>query len=295
MKNLTKKILFTLLTAALLLGVSGIAASADAAPSMTITLRVEGTGANLFYKTEAVPYTDSLTLQQALLYIDQQESGLTITGLNSGYIASVNGENAGKFGGWDGWNYSVNGIVPSVGIDSCALKDGDSVVLFYGDPYGVGMQVPVADTSKLTDGVIKFVSSDTSYATGSPVVTVNPVAGAKVTWHYGNTSAVYVTDKNGEIKIDAAQLTAGAHGVQIAKTNDAGLPLVLRFAPDYTITVTQSATTTTATAVLTAAVSSNAANPGTGEPASPIVAVVLPALGIVAFMTLKGRRFSYEK
>lgn len=53
-----------------------------------------------------------------------------------------------------------------------------------------------------------------------------------VTWNYGCKSATYMTDTNGEIKIDASQLTAGEHGIQISKTSGKGIPLVLRFAPD---------------------------------------------------------------
>lgn len=237
MKKNAKRFLCIVLAVMLILSVSAIPAYA-AQGTMSITLRIEGINANMYYKTVSVPYTDSLTLQAALAYIDAQESSIAITGANTGYITDINGESGGKFGGWDGWMYKVNGLEAPVGIDSYKLSNGDSVVLYYGDPYGVGMQYPAADTSLIAYGVIKFTSSDTTFdASYNPIVTVNPVVGATVTWNYGSKSATYITDKSGKITINKAQLTKGAHIIQISKKNGAGLPLVLRYAPGYTITV----------------------------------------------------------
>ena len=211
---------------------------AAASGQMSVNVRIEGINTCLYYKTVKIPYTDTLTLKDALTYVDNQESGLTISGMDGGYITSINGESAGKFGGWDGWLFMVNGIEPAVGIDAYTLKDGDKVVLYYGDPYGVGMQFPEADISKISDGIIKFTSADTTYdADYNPTVTVNPVKGATVTWYDGNTSYTYTTDNNGEIKIQNDQLTAGSHKIQIDKKDASGLPLVLRFANDFTVEI----------------------------------------------------------
>ncbi|MDF2685932.1 MAG: hypothetical protein K0S55_1113 [Clostridia bacterium] len=205
-----------------------------AVETMNITLRIEGINSNMYYKAVEVPYTDSLTLQAALTYIDSQEDSLKITGADAAYITDINGDTAGKFGGYDGWMFKVNGINAAVGIDSCKLAEGDSVLLYYGDPFGVGMQYPEADYSGISNGIIKFTSSDTTYdADYNPTVTVNPVAGATVTWYNDNTPVTYTTDNSGEIKVDSGKLEEGFHAIQITKTNDAGIPLVLRFAPDY--------------------------------------------------------------
>lgn len=317
MKKITKKFACLLLVLSVLFTVSAVAASAQS--TMNITLRIEGIQSCMFYKTEAVPYTGSLTLQTALKYIDQNEDSIAITGLDSNFISDINGDSSAKFGGWDGWLYKVDNQDISVGIDSYALKDGDSVLLYYGDPYGVGMQFPVADTSKIADGIIKFTSTDTTYdANGNAAVAVNPVVGATVTWNYENTSAAYTTDANGEIRIDPSQLTAGGHGVQIAKINEAGLPLVLRFAPDYVITVDRgvtnaSQTTSTAAQTGTTAVQLNSTatdsttqttapasgnaeteSPKTGDNSTVYFAVCAAALIGVA-VTSKGRKRSYEE
>lgn len=212
-------------------------------PKLGITLRIEGIGENLYYAKAQIPYEDTLTVQQALSYIDVQTQDLDIAGLDTGFISCINGEASGTFGGWDGWLYTVNGNEAAVGIGECLLSEGDSILLYYGDPYGVGMQFPQADLSRLGEGILKFTSRDTTFDESfNPVVTVNPVTGAAVSFYYGDTLASYNTDENGEIVIDPAQLTPGAHRVQIEKyAEDAVsgkyLPLVLRLAPDYTVNV----------------------------------------------------------
>lgn len=273
MKNL-KKISCIILSLMILMLTTGLAVF-SAGSTMKITLRIEGIDANVFYKTIEVPYSDALTIKDALLYIDAQEDSIAITGADSAYITDINGVSAGKFGGWDGWMYRVNDADPAVGIDSFKLSVGDHVVLYYGDPFGVGMQFPVIDTSRLSEGIIKFTSTDNVLDENfNTEAVVNPVAGAKVTWHFNDTEAVYTTDNNGEIKIVSEQLTPGKHIIQMSKTNSEGLPLVLRYAPDYFVEVegsettahtttapdetTTSSTTTSATVQTTAAQGSDA-------------------------------------
>ena len=185
-----------------------------------------------------VPSDGTPTLQEALLEVEKAEEGLTFTGLDKAYITAINGEEAGTYGGYDGWMYRVNNLEPSVGMDQYALKAEDSVVLYYGDPFGAGMQYPEADLSKIADGVIRFTSQDTTYDDNyEPSTQTNPVKGATVTWKAGEESATYTTDDNGEIKIDDRLLTAGPHSLSISKVGEEDLPLILRLAPDFTVTV----------------------------------------------------------
>lgn len=238
MKKITKKLAFMLLSSILLVAATVNSNAFAADKMMSLTLRVEGIDENIYYDSVEVPYTDTLTLQDALTYIDTQEDSLSIIGVDTAYITDVNGETAGQFGGYDGWLYKVNGAEPIVGIDGLQLADGDNIVLYYGDPFGVGMQYPVADATNISEGIIKFTSSDTTYdANYTATVTVNPVVGATVTWNSGEESKDYVTNDDGEININKDQLTPGAHVVQISKISDAGIPLVLRFASDYTVSV----------------------------------------------------------
>lgn len=232
-----KKILCSALAGVIAAGVFSISAFADNEKQMSVTVRIEGISKNLYYNTVDIPYTgENLTVQNALMYVDQQSDDITITGVENGWITAVNDEKQASFGGWDGWLYTVNGISPTDTVNDHMLSDGDSVVLYYGDPYGVGMQYPEIDTSKITDGILTFTSKDTSYdADYNPTVVTNPVKDAKVELgtEYGSVS--YTTDENGSINIDDKYLTEGNHSISISKVSENGLPLVLRFAPDRTV------------------------------------------------------------
>jgi len=211
--------------------------------AMSVTLRVEGISDNFYYDTLDIPYTDTLTVQDALLYIDEIDDNITFTGVDSAYITAVNNETASTFGGWDSWLYRVNNIAPAVGINQYALNSGDAVLVYYSDEYGTGMQFPEADSSNLSNGVLKFTSSDTTYdEQWNPTIVNNPITGATVTWYHNRGAKFYTTDTNGEIRIDSTYLTPGIHRIQIEKyadteVNGQYLPLVLRLAPDYTVTV----------------------------------------------------------
>ncbi len=305
MKKITQKISFLLVFIMLISMISSVSTVFAANKTMNITLRIEGIEKNLFYATEKIPYTNNLTLQNVLTYIDQQENNIKITGVDAAYITDINGEAAASFGGWDGWLYKVNGKDSSDSIDNLQLSDGDSVVLYYGDPYGLGMQFPVADTSDIKDGKITFTSSDTKFdADGNPVVSVNPVINATITWSNGDKNSKYVTDKNGQIKIDANELTDGSHAVQISKVGDTKLPLVLRFAPDYKIDL--DAASLTAKDGATTDIQNDAKNTSndkaatnqvakTGEgTTTAIILFVLAMVALTGFIFL-GRKERYEK
>lgn len=220
-----------------------MAVSANEPAVVSIRLRIEGISENLYYGTVEVPSDGTLSVKDVLEYVDAQSDSLAIEILESGFVSSINGEASGTFGGWDGWLFTVNGEEATVGIAECLLNDGDSVLLYYGDPYGVGMQFPQVDTSRLGEGILKFTSKDTTFDENwQPVVTVNPVAGATVRFYSGDTYTEYTTDQNGEISIPSSLLTPGEHRVQVEKYGDTTvsgkrLPLVLRLAPDFAVTV----------------------------------------------------------
>ncbi|MBR5768560.1 MAG: DUF4430 domain-containing protein [Clostridia bacterium] len=206
-----------------------------ATSEMTVKLRIEGINSNLFYDDVTVAYTgEQLSVQDFIIYADEHSDALTVIGAEgaSPYISSINGDAAGTFGGWDGWLYTVNGEEPGVGINETFLKEGDEILFYFGDPYGVGMQYPEIDITDINKHIIRFVSNDTTYGEDwSPVVTTNPVVGMTVLFD----GHEFVTDENGEIKLSRDLLTAVAHTVAIDKKAENGLPLVLRFAPDFTV------------------------------------------------------------
>lgn len=217
---------------------------ADAGSEMNISIRIEGISENFYDQTISIPYMDTLTVQDALEYADAQSEDITITGVSTAFITDINGDSKATFGGWDGWMYAVNSIEPATGIDGCLLKDGDSILLYYGDPFGVGMQYPQIDDSEISNRILKFTSNDTTYDENwNPVVALNPITGATVTWFYEDTSATFTTDADGKVIIPQDQLLPGTHRIQIEKYGTTAslekyIPLVLRLSQDAFVTVT---------------------------------------------------------
>ncbi len=206
--------------------------AACAEEKLDVTVRVEGVDGNLYYEKLSVSDGDgTVTAADALIFADKQSDSLEIKGADTGYITEVNGTAAGKFGGYDGWYYSVNGEVPSVGVNEYTLKESDSLTLYYG---GFPCQIPYTVTDRFeSDGIIAFMSNDVEYDENWNAKNVtNPVEGASVT--LGGEK--YTTDKNGEITVDKTKLS-GEVSAQIEKKDTSGAPCVLRFAPDYTVSL----------------------------------------------------------
>lgn len=218
-------------------GYSNVSLAAD--DEITVTLRIEGVEENIYYDEVT---TDKTVLTDILKEIDESndsfEADIQASSYGS-YLVAINDDVSGKFGGYDGWMYTVNGEVAPTGIDTTYIKDGDTVVFYYGDPYGVGFQTPIVNLDNIKDGVIAFTSMDEVYAPEYAVLE-NPIEGAKVTWYYGdNLSKTYVTDKDGKIQLENGSLEKGAHKLTIEKASEAGLPMVLRFEPDYGVVLAE--------------------------------------------------------
>jgi len=223
--------ILSLLLALVTLSCLAIPVSAE---SNSVTLRIEGISENFYYST--VEISESATVADVIISADANSDKITVVGAESFYITDINGEIAGTFGGWDGWSYMVNGEIPAVGIGDYTVKNGDTIVVYYSDSFGVGMQYPVMDTSKISEGILTFTSTDTTYDENyNPTTTVNPVADMTVL--FDNTE--YKTDKQGSVTVAKEQLTAGEHSIQVSKASENGVPLVLRFAPDAKVTIAE--------------------------------------------------------
>lgn len=227
-----KKIISAIAAFAVVL--SSLVVSPFAADEKTVSLRIEGKSETYFYGDVT---TSASTVAELMDEVDAANDNLTISkqsGKYGDYIDAINGDKEKSIepAKGDGWMYIINGVAPSVGIGEQQIKDGDVIVFYYSDEYGShGFAKPVADLSKLGDREITFTSD--AYAEDFSLITV-PVEGAKVTWD----GKEYVTDADGKIVIDKADFTVGDHSVGISKVAEDGVPLVLRFASDYKITVT---------------------------------------------------------
>lgn len=102
------------------------------AATYTVDLEVEGL-AGVILK-EPIQVTEGQHALDALKKaLDRKSIDYSIIESEWGaYVSSINNEEAGKLGGWDGWNYTVNGQAPTVGAASYVLKNTDVVKFFYG-------------------------------------------------------------------------------------------------------------------------------------------------------------------
>ena len=207
---------------------------AVSAATLNYTIRIEGIE-KCFYdaKVEIESENDiNITIADALT--NAVKSGdLTIEGIETNYITSINGEKNGKFGGYDGWQYTVNGETPSVGVADYKVQNGDSILFYYGD---MGCQIPVLDTEKVNEGTVKVKSFDTVWTDdGNGNWTSSsawaPVTGAKL--FVGDDE--YITDENGAV--DFTKHYSGVFSIQVEKKGESGVPLVCRFPEDYTIPI----------------------------------------------------------
>ncbi len=73
MKKATKKFVVLILSIVLLSNLSSSTKAYAVEEAMSITLQIEGIEENLYYVTQEIPYKNTLTLKDALSYIDLQE------------------------------------------------------------------------------------------------------------------------------------------------------------------------------------------------------------------------------
>ena len=192
MKKTAKIISASLAT--LLVSASAVPAFAAETKDITVSLRIEGVDSCVLYDNYTIP--QGSTASDLIQYADSLSDDVTVTGAENNYITDVNGETAGKFGGWDGWQYIVNSVSPSVGVGDYTLSDNDTVVLYYGD---FPCLIPQIDTSALnSDGKISFNAESTTYDSDwNPSVSTVPVTDMTVTFD----DSTYTTDENGKITL----------------------------------------------------------------------------------------------
>ena len=118
----------------------------------------------------------------------------------------------------------------------CNVSRDCSDGLYYGDPFGVGMQYPNVE---LKDNVLTVTSSDAVYDENyNATYVTNPISDLTVYWDCNGSVTTYTTNEQGQVTIDAKLLTKGKHNVAVSKVSESGIPLVLRLPKDYTVEVT---------------------------------------------------------
>lgn len=226
----TKKII-SVAMAFTLASTSAITAFAADTEKMTVNLRIEGI--NVCHLNEAFEVDKGLTVAELILLADKLSDEISVEGADSGYVTEVNGDPAGCYSGWDGWNYIVNNNTPNVGISDYILSDDDSVVLYFSDYPSF---IPQINTSDLTSkGEISFTAEKIDYdpIDFSPIISIISLDDMKVFFD----EKEYVTDANGRITISDDDYSVGKHSLQIEKRSYKGAPCVLRYADDFTVEI----------------------------------------------------------
>jgi hypothetical protein len=127
------------------------------------------------------------------------------------FITAIDGIAGGKFGGWDGWMYFVNGKDPGAGMTDVEIKDGDEILLYYGD-WGIRpLEITLPQEVSKGQTIQAAVKADGK-----------PVAGAAV-WANGRK---YSTDDNGIANIETAE--SGSIKIFAEKSDDKGKPQFVR-------------------------------------------------------------------
>ncbi len=226
----TKKII-SVAMAFTLASTSALTAFAADTEKMTVNLRIEGI--NICYLNEAFEVDKGSTVAELILLADKLSDEISVEGADSGYVTEVNGDPAGCYGGWDGWNYIVNNNTPSVSISDYTLSDDDSVVLYFSDYPSFIARINTSDlTSK---GEISFTAEKIDYdpIDFSPITSIIPLDDMTVFFD----EKEYVTDANGRITISVDDYSVGKHSLQIDKRSYKGAPCVLRYADDFTVEI----------------------------------------------------------
>lgn len=179
---------------------------------------IEGAEGNIALTSGTFAKDGTVTVADVLKAIDEADDTLEITGIDEGYITTVNGLAAGTFGGYDGWMYAVKyytaledgtiGMsidVPMVGVGDYKIEDSCVIVLYYGD-YGI----PFAETDVDENGMINLVTYTPVYAEDYSVSDFTKAPLAEGTF----TFVPVTTDEEGnEVLGEAIVFTADENGV----------------------------------------------------------------------------------
>ncbi|MCR5783223.1 MAG: DUF4430 domain-containing protein [Clostridia bacterium] len=187
-----------------------------------LSVRVEGISKTF--------YDDSFNISRDATVLDAlRETGLDVVVKESQYglyVSSIEGNTEKTFGGWDGWLFELNGEELQTSVDQAKIGDNVNLLVYYGDPYGVGMEYPYAEI-RTYEGYITVLNmkfDDSEFESGNqPEPT--PIVGATVTFDDGT---VLTTDSEGKVYLTDELKGDKVYFFTIEKYAENGLPIVLR-------------------------------------------------------------------
>lgn len=193
---------------------------------ITASVRIESYDKNILYNnsvsagnTRVFDYDGTAYIQEKVSVYSFVMRALNDMGIKSNvsysygapFITSIDGTTGGKFGGWDGWMYFVNGIDPGVGMTDVQVKPGDEILLYYGD-WGIKpLEITFPQTAAKGQNIEVTVMSE-GKAVENAAVWVN--------------DRKYTTDANGKAAITIDE--TGSFGIYAEKLDEKGKPLFVR-------------------------------------------------------------------
>ena len=209
----------------------GRAQAEDPPGPVNVGLRVEGASETILHVSLEVasPDGDPQTGLDALTQgLDAAGISYNIEDFGFGpYVQAINGEEAGTFGGWDGWMFVVNNQMADEGAGTYQLQEGDRILFYYGmfPPDTLIPTVSISPKNPTAGSGFTVAISSTYYDwdTGSDVTV--QVDGVLITFNGQENT----TDENGEAAFTAPQ-EAGTYFLKARKDDEGSYPLIVRTA-----------------------------------------------------------------
>ncbi len=218
----------------LLLGLT--ACSRDQKPNgPTVSIRIEGISENLVFDASYPLTEDCSALDLVGSLLDAHDIPYAT---DSGYLTSVGHDNAGAFGGWDGFVFYHNGEESLASPDSVMPKNGDVLLFCYADLSGEPPTLlPKIEATRGADGLVTLtvLGGKLTFQGDTPVMEYAPVAGAELTVN----EVLYYTDANGRLTLDAALSKQGSLSLQAEHYTEDGRPLLIRLEPGFMLDLPQ--------------------------------------------------------
>lgn len=204
-------------------------------PAVQATISVEGPEGTIA-EEESVTAATALEALEKLNANHESVKLVVVNDPNYGkYVSSIGDIAAGKYGGYDGWQYVVRRdgqwVIPAVGMADFALKASDRIVVYYGDfntqlieSIAVQPEQPKAEESF----TVSVVKSAYDWLTNQPVL--SPAADVQVA--IGSTTAK--TNSQG-VATFADGLAAGTYTVSVTDYADNRAPGVVRSTKELVI------------------------------------------------------------
>lgn len=224
------------------------------AEMITVSFRVEGSSGSIYPKGDVqVPANSTVyDVMDEVLY--ENEIYFDATEGEYAYVIQIGDDRQGKFNVWDGWQYMVNGVKPSIGIGEYFVQANDDIYFYYGnigDIYEGRTEADHVDKLTLTPEIelvpaqpiagqdlqVKITAKYNRYALNFDLIEADietDIANAIVSFN----GQSYMSDLNGMVTIPGADILPGSYELKVSKDVAGSYPRLVRSTKALQIGVT---------------------------------------------------------